>query len=155
LGREIAKSGKPHSITVRDLLKHFAQERRGSEIVRFINYKLRYLGLETAPPFDQVHIDNTVSIIPRQKRPRGRPSKSAAARPKADQTDAAQPLGEAVRSEVLSAQHQAEGRRQAFLRIGLLESANRQPFTVWKRFHRNSSYIIDDARYHSHSSDAE
>src|SRR5207302_623614 len=75
-GREVAKSGKPVTMTVRQLLRHFGQERRGSEVIRFINYKLRYLGLETSPRFDEVHIDGSVSIIPRPKRPPGRPARS-------------------------------------------------------------------------------
>jgi len=131
LGREVAKSGKPNTMTVRQLLRHFGQERRGSEVIRFINYKLRYLGLETTPRFDEVHIDGSLSIIPRPKRPPGRPAR------RHDRKEPSTPVAEACSkegtSEPLAAstkEDRAEEPLQAFLRIGLLESANRKPYTV-------------------------
>jgi hypothetical protein len=68
----VAKTGKFRQMTVRSLLSHFGQERRGSEVVRSMYRKLRRLGVETEPRFDAVHIDSTVQIIPRQKRTDGR-----------------------------------------------------------------------------------
>lgn len=131
LSREVAKSGKPHSITVRDLLRHFGQERRGSEVVRFINYKLRYLGLDTEPPFEEVHIDSSVQLIPRPKRPRGRPPKSILATPPNLNVIPTVPVHSAPEIVTVQASdEQLEAPREAVLRIGLLESAIRKPYSV-------------------------
>lgn len=133
LGREVAKSGKAQPMTVRELLKHFGQERRGSEVIRFINYKLRYLGLDTSPRFDEVHIDGSINVIPRPKRPRGRPFTFGTKKPVA--VEVAGPTAAARKSPTevsatLAGEDEAEEPRQPFLRIGLLGSANTVPHSV-------------------------
>ncbi|HEV2455801.1 MAG TPA: CBS domain-containing protein [Verrucomicrobiae bacterium] len=130
LGREVARTAKPQTMTVRELLRHFGQERRGSEVVRFINYKLRYLGLETEPRFDEVHIDGSVNIVPRQRRPPGRPAKN----PVPVITLSPEEIdGRGVSSAQLSAEYnndEDDRTRQPYLRIGLLSSANQKLYKV-------------------------
>jgi CBS domain-containing protein len=133
LCRDVAKTGKAHSMTVRQLLGHFGQERRGREVIRFINYKLRYLGLGTDPRFDEVHIDSTVDIIPRPKRPPGRPRSIAGNGKQSSTAVEAQPTPDAVSAVTVAAaeeEEEAEQGRRPYLTIGLLASANRKPHCV-------------------------
>lgn len=132
LGREVARTGKTHSIKVRELLNHFGQERRGREVIRFINYKLRYLGLDTEPRFDEVHIDGNVRIIPRPKRLPGRPRKHGTEPATAvASTSAPQHAPTAIStSTVGEADEEAEEARRPYLTIGLLACADRKPHCV-------------------------
>jgi len=133
VGREVAKTGKPHSMTVRELLRHFGQERRGREVIKFTNYKLRYLGLDTEPRFDEVHIDSSIRIIPRPKRPPGRPRKGGSGpEHPAPVIGVPQHLPAAVPAAVVVTEEdeEAEESRRPYLTIGLLASANRKPHSV-------------------------
>ena len=128
-----AKSGKPQTLTVRALLRHFGQERRGAEVSRFIRYKLRYLGVETAPRFEEMHIDGAVQLIPRVKRAPGRPRKIGATLSGSSEIlgtlTAAPAKRPPVVIEVDDDDTEDEARRP-YLTIGLLASANRKPHAV-------------------------
>ena len=132
LANGVAKTGKFQQMTVRTLLSHFGQERRGSEVVRSMHRKLRSLGVETEPRFDAVHVDSTVQIIPRQKRAPGRPRKydGASVPVSPARSSPAEPMPPAplvVKSEEATL---AEESRCPYLTIGLLASANRKPYSV-------------------------
>jgi hypothetical protein len=141
LAKEVAKTGQPCSLTIRQLLNHFGVERRGREITQFINYKLKYLGLETDPKFDQVldqvHIESTVKIIPRPIRPRGRPRKygvteiNSVAEVQFISPANSEKL-ETPKTEIIVSEEdeEAEELRRPYLTIGLLASANKKPDSV-------------------------
>ena len=59
LAKEVAATGKPRTLPVRNLLASFELSRRGSQVVRQINASLRKLGVETEARFDALHIDST------------------------------------------------------------------------------------------------
>jgi hypothetical protein len=119
LARDVANGGASRSMTVRELLRHFGQERRGQQVMRFIRYKLGYLGVDTEPRFDETHIDSVVRLVKKEKRPRGK-----SAKPQATETDKPpEPAREPVAEE-------SEETRNPSLTIGLLASANRPPHSV-------------------------
>lgn len=128
-----AKNGKAQTLTVRELLGHFGQERRGREVSRFIRYKLGYLGLETDPRFEEVHIDSTIQLIQRPKRPRGRPRKvhveGAVSGEKFGTLEIIKGKPAPVVTEMDDENAEDEAPRP-YLTIGLLASANRKPHSI-------------------------
>ncbi|MDP9398860.1 MAG: hypothetical protein M3P96_14065 [Actinomycetota bacterium] len=57
---EAAAAGRPVELSVRDLLGHWNQKRRGYVIVAGIQFDLTEHGLTTHPPFTDVWIDAPV-----------------------------------------------------------------------------------------------
>lgn len=66
LAEEIKSSGHPQKLTVRELLAHFHQERRGKRAIPWIRKNISNLGLECDPDFENVYIDTTIEL---KKRP--------------------------------------------------------------------------------------
>jgi len=132
LCKDVIRTGKPKKISVREVLRAFGQERRGHAVVRVIRGRLRYLGVETEPSFEQEHIDAMVTIVPRAKRKPGRPnlpsSKTVVAQPAAAEAKALAPKVVVIPAPRLEEEAQDEGK--PYLTVALLAAANRKPYFV-------------------------
>lgn len=67
--RDDADNGKPHVITVRDLLRHWGGRARGSRISWRIEVDLGNRGLTTSPDFLSVTLDDDVSLVIAEQEP--------------------------------------------------------------------------------------
>jgi CBS domain-containing protein len=68
LAERIQKTGTAETLTVRDLLRCFGQERRGKHVAASVRSALRKHKLETFPDFEVVHIDTPVSLRPKKRK---------------------------------------------------------------------------------------
>ncbi|TWT64910.1 CBS domain-containing protein [Crateriforma conspicua] len=62
IAADVKSSGKPHTLSVRELLRLFYQERRSRHVVPWIRTNLRKQGLECRPDFQGVYIDSMVEL---------------------------------------------------------------------------------------------
>ena len=106
LAEQIVRTGKPHSMTVRELLANFYSERRGKDVVNWIKFKLQQLNLTTHPDFEIVYIDAPVEL-----RKIDRPATKKA-------------------EESVEIDKAASAAKDPVPRIGMLPAANRPPITV-------------------------
>ena len=112
LAEEVKQSGKPKSITVRELMRSIGQLRRGKHVNRKLRTKLTYKKLTTVPDFELVSLDSTVLLQPKVKTEK--PTEGATA---------GTPLGN---SEDSPLDDQGEN-KEVVLTIGQLPSADRKP----------------------------
>ena len=106
LAGHIVRTGKPHSMTVRELLANFYSERRGKDVVAWIKERLKHLNLTTDPDFEIVYIDAPIEL-----RKIGRAETKRA--------DDSVEVDKAVSAA-----------KDPVPRIGMLPAANRPPITV-------------------------
>jgi len=104
LADEVRSSGQSQSMTVRQLLRYFYQERRSNQVIPWIRQNLVGLGLECTPDFEHVFIDSPVVI---RKKPTVKAMKGA---------------------EVQTVEVREQ--RDPVQRLALLPSANRPPVSV-------------------------
>jgi CBS domain-containing protein len=112
LAEQIVNSGKPHTLTVRDLLAHFYSERRGKDVVWWIKQKLQLEGLTTEPDFEIVYIDAEIELRKAEPPASKKGSSSNRHEPGGDRT------------------YSPSQAREAVPRIGMVPAANRPPVTV-------------------------
>lgn len=112
LADQVVKYGKPHTLTVRDLLVYFYSERRGKDVVWWIKHKLQSLKLTTEPDFEIVYIDAEIEL--RKTEPPASKKGSSSTRQETD--------GDRTYSSSQA--------REAVPRIGMVPAANRPPVTV-------------------------
>jgi len=112
LAEQIVNSGKPHTLTVRDLLAYFYSERRGKDVVWWIKRKLKSLKLTTKPDFEIVYIDAEIELRKAEPLASKKDSSSNRQEPDGDRT------------------YSPSQAREAVPRIGMVPAANRPPVTV-------------------------
>ncbi|NUM53146.1 MAG: CBS domain-containing protein [Candidatus Hydrogenedentes bacterium] len=135
MAKQVVVTGRPLTISVRQLLEFFWQERRGKYVTRYIRSKLTSLGVETDPPFEDEHIDGIIKLFPREKRGPGRPPKAGKKTPGAvavvppalvvNDTESSP-----VIEENIPVEDSVEDERRSYLPISLLSAANRKPVSV-------------------------
>ena len=124
LAEQIVKSGKSHTLTVRDLLAYFHSERRGKDVAQWIKRKLKSLKLTTEPDFEIVYIDAEIEL--RKAEP--------PASKKSDSIDRQQPDGDRTYSSSQA--------RESVPRIGMVSAANRPPMTVSRDAHLTEAITL-------------
>ena len=79
VAESLANGDAPPTVTVRELLQWFGQQRRGWRVVATLKRALRRTGLLTEPDFATIHIDGRLTFSRAD-------DKRAAAQPSDDQT---------------------------------------------------------------------
>lgn len=130
LAKQVAQTGKAHGLTVRQLLAHFGQERRGSEVCRFIRYKLRYLGVTTEPAFDEVPLEQTIQVVRRAEEVKPPPPKPAKPGTVMAKSPSVVPVAAPVAALPPEAAPVAAEEQLPYLPVSLLQCANRPPVRV-------------------------
>jgi CBS domain len=62
IAASVKSSGRPQTMTVRDLIQSIGKERRGKYVSRSLRNKLKFYQLVTEPDFEAVHIDSVISV---------------------------------------------------------------------------------------------
>lgn len=110
----INRTGTPETLTVRELLRCFGQERRGKHVAVSVRTALRKYKLDTVPDFEVVHIDTPVTLQSKAD--------------KSKQEEVSEAL-ETPSPTAITIKVDEEG-REVVLTIGQIEQANKPPFRV-------------------------